>query len=54
MPDEYRDHPLTVSPHFRTPHSLTSTYPQQLREQLDSSLETLEDEMSVFAQSGSG
>lgn len=53
IPDKYRDHPLTVSPHFRTLHAVTTTYPQQLREQLDCSLENLEDEMSLFAQSGS-
>lgn len=53
IPDKYRDHPLTVSPHFRTLHALTTTYPQQLREQLDGSFENLEDEMSLFAQSGS-
>lgn len=53
IPDKYRDHPLTVSPHFRTLHALTTTYTQQLREQLDGSLENVEDEMSLFAQSGS-
>lgn len=39
---------------LRIPHAVTSTYPQQLRDQLDAGLEILQDEMSVFAQAGSG
>jgi len=54
MPDKYKDHPLRYSPHFRTPHPLATTYPQQVLQQLNASLEILEDGMSIFAQSGSG
>lgn len=35
MPSKYRREPMVYSPHFRTPHAITSTYPQQLREQLE-------------------
>lgn len=54
MPDKYSDHPLRYSPYFRTPYPITSTYPQQLREQLHASMEVLEERMSTFMQAGSG
>ena len=49
MPSKYRSEPMVYSPHFRTPHAITSTYPQQLREQLDAAMEVLEERLSVFA-----
>ena len=54
MPDKYSDHPLRYSPYFRTPSPITSTYLQQLREQLHASMEVLEERMSTFMQAGSG
>lgn len=54
MLDKYKDQPLRYSLHFRTPHPLTTTYPQELLPQLHASMEVLEDNMSIFAQSGSG
>lgn len=54
MPSKYRSEPMVYSPHFRTPHAITSTYPQQLREQLDAAMEVLEERLSVFAQARSG
>lgn len=54
IPDKYKDHPLRYSPHFRTPHPLTTTYRQQVLQQLNASLEILEDGMSIFAQPASG
>lgn len=50
MPDKYKDHPPRYSPYFRTQHPITSTYPQQLREQLNMAMEVLEERMSAFAQ----
>ena len=54
MPDKYKDYPLRYSPYFRTQHPITSTYPQQLRDQLNMAMEVLEERMSAFAQAGSG
>ena len=54
MPDKYNDRPLRYSPYFRTPYPITSTYLQQLREQLHASMEVLEERMSTFMQAGSG
>ena len=54
MPSKYRSEPMVYSPHFRTPHAITSTYPQQLSEQLDAAMEVLEERLSVFAQARSG
>lgn len=54
MPSKYRSEPMVYSPHFRTPHAITSTYPQQLREQLDAAMEVLEERLSVFAHARSG
>lgn len=54
MPDKYKDHPPRYSPYFRTQHPITSTYQQQLREQLNMTMEVLEERMSAFAQAGSG
>lgn len=53
MPDKYKDHPLRYSPYFRTPHPISSTYPQQLKEQLNASMEVLEERMSTFMKAGS-
>lgn len=53
MPNKYKDHPLRYSPYFRTPHPISSTYPQQLKEQLNASMEVLEERMSTFMKAGS-
>ena len=54
MPDKYRTEPLKNDGYFRTPYPLTSTYPQQLREQLNMAMEAVEERMSSFMQAGSG
>ena len=54
MPDRYRSQPMLYSPHFRLEHPVTSTYPEQLQEQIDASMEVLQERMSIFAQAGSG
>ena len=54
MPDPYREEVRTHEAYFRTPHPITSTYPQQLSEQLNAALETVEERMTLFAQAGSG
>ena len=54
MPDNYHQVLRTHVGYFRTPHPITSTYPQQLREQLNAALETMEERMSTFMQAGSG
>ena len=51
MPDKYRSQPLLYSPHYRLEHPLTSTFPEQLQEQIDASKEVLEEQISIF---GSG
>ena len=40
MPDKYRSENITYEGYFRTPHPITSTYPQQLFEQLNAALES--------------
>ena len=52
MADKYRKEPLKNDGYFRTPYPLTSTYPQQLREQLNMAMETVEERMSIFMQAG--
>ena len=54
MHDPYRHVLRRHEGYFRTPHPLISTYPQQLSEQLQMALETVEERMSLFAQAGSG
>ena len=54
MPDKYRTEPMINNGYFRTPHPITSTYPQQLREQLNMAMEAVEERMSTFMQAGSG
>ena len=54
MPDKYRTEPMTYEGYFRTPHPITSTYPQQLEEQLNMAMETVEERMAIFMQAGSG
>ena len=54
MLDKYRSEPMLYSPHFRLEHPMISTYPEQLQQQIDASMEVLEEWMSVFAQAGSG
>ena len=54
MPDKYKDHPLRYSPYFHTPYPIISTYPQQLREQLNAAMEVVEERMITFAQARSG
>lgn len=53
MPDKYRSKPMLYSPHFRLEHPITSTYPEQLQEQIDASLEVFQERMSIFVQAGS-
>lgn len=45
---------MLYSPHFRLEHPITLTYQEQLQEQIDASMEVLEERMSIFAQAGSG
>ena len=54
MPDPYRQVVRTHEGYFRTPHPLITTYPQQLSEQIQMALETVEERMTLFAQAGSG
>ena len=54
MPDPYREEVRTHEAYFRTPHPLITLYPQQLTEQLNTALETVEERMAIFAQAGSG
>ena len=54
MPDKYRTEPMTYEGYFRTPNPLISTYSQQLREQLNMAMETVEERMATFMQAGSG
>ena len=54
MPDKYRTEPLKYDGYFRTPNPLISTYPQQLRRQLNMAMEAVEERMSTFMQAGSG
>ena len=54
MADKYRKEPLKNDDYFRTPYPLTSTYTQQLREQLNMAMETVEERMSIFMQAGWG
>ena len=54
MPDKYRTEPLKYEGYFRTPNPLISTYPQQLREQLNMAMGTVEERMATFMQAGSG
>ena len=53
MPDKYRTEPLKYEGYFRTPDPLISTYPQQLREQLNMAMGTVEERMATFMQAGS-
>lgn len=43
MQDKYQSEPMLYSPHFQLEHLTTSTYPEQLHEQIDASMEVLED-----------
>ena len=54
MPNPYRQELRIREGYFRTPHPMVSTYPQQLPEQLEMAMETVEERMSLFAQAGSG
>ena len=54
MLDKYRTEPMINNYYFRTPHPITSTYLQQLREQLNMAMETVEERMTIFMQAGSG
>ena len=54
MTDPYRREVRTHQGYFRTPHPLITLYPQQLGEQLNAALETVEERMTIFAQAGSG
>ena len=53
MPDKYRSKPMLYSPHFRLEHPITSTYPEQLQEQIDASMEVFQERMSIFVQARS-
>ena len=53
MPDKYRAEPLKYEGYFRTPDPLISTYPQQLRQQLNMAMGTVEERMATFMQAGS-
>ena len=46
--------PLEYSPYFRLQHSITSTYLEQLENQVNAAYEVLEERMSEYAQAGSG
>ena len=52
--DKYRPECMTHSGYFCTPNPLITTYPQQLREQLNMAMESVEERMSTFMQAGSG
>ena len=54
MHDPYRQVMRTHQGYFRTPHPLVTLYPQQLPEQLNEAMETVEERMTIFAQAGSG
>ena len=54
MPDKYRSEPMLYSLHFQLEHLMTSTYLEELPEQIDASMEVLEERMSLFAKAGSG
>ena len=54
MHDPYQQVLRTHQGYFRTPHPLTTLYPQQLGEQLNEAMETVAESMSIFAQAGSG
>lgn len=54
MPDPYRQVIRTHEGYFRTPHPMITLYPQQLTEQLNEALGTVEERMTIFAQAGSG
>lgn len=43
---------MLYSPHFRLEHPITSTYPEQLQEQIDASMEVFQERMSIFVQAG--
>ena len=53
MHDPYQQMMRTHQGYFRTPHPLTTLYPQQLAEQLNEAMETVAESMSIFAQAGS-
>ena len=54
MPDKYRSEPMLYSLHFQLEHLMTSTYLEELPEQIDASMEVLEERMSLFAKAGYG
>ena len=54
MPDKYQSEPMLYSLHFQLEHLMTSTYLEELPEQIDASMEVLEERMSLFAKAGSG
>lgn len=54
MPDKYSEEPMRVSPYFRSGYPLITTYSQQLNEQFGAAMESVEERLSSFIQSGSG
>ena len=54
MPHKYRSEPMLYSLHFQLEHLMTSTYLEELHEQIDASMEVLEEQMSLFAKAGPG
>ena len=54
MPDKYREEPMRTSPYFRSGYPLITTYPQQLNEQFEAMMESVEERLSTFMQAGSG
>ena len=54
MPDKYQSEPMLYSLHFQLEHLMTSTYLEELPEQIDASMEVLEERMFLFAKAGSG
>ena len=54
MPDKYREEPMRTSPYFRSGYPLITTYPQQLNEQFETTMESVEERLSTFMQAGSG
>ena len=54
MPDKYQDEPRRVSPYFHSAYPLITTFPQQLNEQFETAMESVEEQFSTFMQAGSG
>ena len=54
MPEKYDREPRQELHYFRDEYPLTTTYPQQVKQQLAAAMESIEERLSTFMRAGSG